>query len=98
MYFCTKVLYFIFFVYFLQATAQEWKPGLEVIIKHYDLYASAWESEYESSFFDNDQHEPDSSNSPEVTVTHYLPNDETCTIPVTTQEDSPEILPHTGDC
>ena len=81
----------------VQATAQEWKPDPEVIIKHDDLYARAWESEYETSIFDNDQHEPDRGNSPEVTVRHDLQNDETCTIPGTIQEDSPGILPHTDE-
>ena len=81
----------------VQTTSHEWKPDTEVIIKHDDLYARAWESEYETPFFDNDQHEPDSGNSPEVTVRHDLPNDETCTIPGTIQEDSPEILPHTDE-
>ena len=31
--------------------------------------------------FDNSQHEPANDNSPEITVRHNLPNDETCTIP-----------------
>ena len=81
----------------VQTTAQEWKLDPEVIIRHDDLYARAWESEYETSIFDNDQHEPDSGNSPEVAVRHDLPNDETCSIPGTIQEDSPEILPHTDE-
>ena len=81
----------------VQATAQEWKPDPEFIIKHDDLYARAWESEHETSISDKDQHEPDSGNSPEVTVRHDLPNDETCIIPGTIQEDSPEILPHTNE-
>ena len=71
------------------------ETGLEVIIKHNnDLYAGARDSEYETPIFDNGQHEPDSDNSPEVTVSHDLLTDETCTIPGTLQEDSPEILPH----
>ena len=77
----------------VQTTSHEWKPDPEVIIKHDDLYARVWESEYETPIFDNDQHEPDRDNSPEVTVRHDLPNDETCTIRGTIQEDSPEILP-----
>ena len=78
----------------VQATAQQWKPDPEVIIKHDGLYARAWESENETSIFDNDQHEPDGGNSHEVTVRHHLPNEQTCTIPGTIQEDSPEFLPH----
>ena len=81
----------------VQPKAQEWKRDPEVIIKHEDLYARAWESEYETSIFDNDQHEPDSGNSPEVTVRHHIPNEQTCTFPGIIQEDSPEILPHTDE-
>ena len=81
----------------VQTTAQEGKPDPEVVIKHDDLYARALESEYETTIFDNGQHEPDSGNSPEVTMRHDPPNDKTCTIPGTIQEDSPEILPHTDE-
>ena len=59
----------------VQTTSNEWKPDPEVIIKHDDLYARALESEYETLIFDNNQHEPDIGNSPEVTVRHDPPND-----------------------
>ena len=72
----------------VKTTSYEWKPDPEVVIKHDDLYAGARESEYETSIFDNDQHQLDSDNSPEITVRHDLPNDETCTTPGTIQEDS----------
>ena len=81
----------------VQTTSHDWKPDPEVIIKHDDLYARAWDSQYETPISDNGQHEPDSDNSPEVTVRHDILNDETCTIPGTLQEDSPEILPHTDE-
>ena len=81
----------------VQTTSQEWKPDPEVILKHFDLYARAWESEYETPIFYNGQHEPDKYNSLKISVRHDLPNDETCTIPGTLQEDSPEILPHTDE-
>ena len=41
----------------VQTTAQEWKRDPKVIIKHDDLYARAWESQYGAPTFDNDQHE-----------------------------------------
>ena len=81
----------------VQTTSHECKPDPEVIKKHDDFYARAWESEYETPIFDNGQHESVSDNSPDVTVRHDLPNDETCTFPGTIQEDSPEILPHTDE-
>ena len=81
----------------VQTTSQEWRRDTEVIIKRDDLYARAWESEYETPTFNNGQREPDNDNSPEITLRHDLPNDETCTIPGTIQEDSSEILPHTDE-
>ena len=77
----------------VETTSQEWKPDPEIIIKHDDLYPRAWEPDYETPIFDNGQHEPNSDNSPEITMRHDLPYDETCTIPGTIQEDSPEISP-----
>ena len=81
----------------VKTTSNEWKPDSEVIIEHDDLYARAWESENETLIFDNGQHEPYSGNSPEVAVRHDLLNDETCTIPGTIEDDSPEILPRTDE-
>ena len=81
----------------VQTTAQDWKPDPEVIIKHDDLYARAWESEYGPSIFDNSQNEPNRDNLPEITVRYDLQHEETCTTPGTIQEDSPEILPHTDE-
>ena len=78
-------------------TAKEWKPDPEVIIKYDGFYARAWESEYETPILDNGQLELDSDNSFEITVRHDLPNDETCTLPWTIQEDAPEIFPHTEE-
>ena len=61
------------------------------------IRAWEWESENETPIFDNGQHESDSDNSPEITLRHDLPNDETCTIRQVHQEDSPGILPHTDE-
>ena len=81
----------------LQTTSQNCKPDLEVIIKDDYLYARAWESEYDTPIYDDGQHEPDSDNSPIITVRHDLPYEETCTIPRVIQEDLPEIFPHTDE-
>ena len=35
--------------------SHEWKPDPKVILKHDDMYARAWESEFETSIFENDQ-------------------------------------------
>ena len=81
----------------VQTTSNEWKPDPEVIIKHDDLYARAWEAKCETPIFDNGHHEPDSDNSLQISVRHDLPTDETCAIPGTIPEDSSEILPHTDE-
>ena len=38
----------------VQTTSHEQKPDPEVVIKHDNLYARAWESDYETPIFDND--------------------------------------------
>ena len=70
---------------------QNLNPKSLYTVMHDDLYARAWYSEYETSTFDNGPHEPDNINSPKITVLHDLANDETCTIPGTIRESSPEI-------
>ena len=35
----------------IRITPQEWKPDPEVSLKHDDLYAGAWECEYEKPNF-----------------------------------------------
>ena len=74
-------------------TSQKRKIDPEVIIKHDDLYARAWESEYETLIFDNDRHEPGSDNSPEITLSPNLAKEDIFTFPGTIREASPEIFP-----
>ena len=50
----------------------EWKPETEVIKRHDDLYATAWEVEYGKPIFDRYLKEPDNPNSPKITVRHDL--------------------------
>ena len=52
----------------IPATPREWQPDPEVIIKHDDLYARAWECEYDKPIFDSDRDNLVSPNSPEVAV------------------------------
>ena len=61
------------------------------------MYARAWESEYETPIFQDGQKELDNENSAEITMRHDVPNYETCTIPGTIQEDSPETFSHTDE-
>ena len=78
-------------------TPREWQPDPEVIIKHDDLYARAWESEYDKPIFDSDRDNMVIPNSPEVSVRLEEAADETRSTPGTIQEDHSEILPHTRD-
>ena len=74
-------------------TQREWQPDPEVIIKHDDLYARAWECEYYKPIFDSDRDNLVSPNSPEVTVRLGEAADETRSTPGTIQVDSSNIPP-----
>ena len=69
-------------------TPREWQPDPEIIIKHDDLYARAWECEYDKPIFDSDRDNFVPPISPEVTVQSEQAADETRRTPGTTQEDS----------
>ena len=77
----------------IPVTPREWQPDPEIIIQHDDLYARAWECEYDKSIFDNDSDNVMSPNSPEVTVRLGEEADATRSTPGTTQEDSSNIPP-----
>ena len=78
-------------------TPREWQPDPEVIIKHDDLYARAWEYEHDKPIFDSHRDNLVSPSSPEVTVRSEEAADETRSTPGTIQEDSSDILPHTDE-
>ena len=77
----------------IPVTPREWQPDPEIIIKHDDLYARAWECEYDKSIFDSDSDNVVSPNSPEVTVRSGEEADAPRSTPGTTQEDSSNIPP-----
>ena len=81
----------------IPVTPREWQPDPEVIIKHDELYARAWECEYDRPTFDSDRDNMVIPYSPEVTVRPEEAADKTRSTPGTIQEDSPEILPHTDE-
>ena len=78
-------------------TPREWQPDPEVIIKHDDLYARAWECEYDKPIFDSDRDNLVSPNPPEVTVRSAEAADETRSTPGMIQADSSDILPHADE-
>ena len=78
-------------------TSREWQPDPEVIIKHDDLYARAWECEYDKPIFDSDCDNLVPPNSPKVTVQSGEAADDTRSTPGTIQEDSSNTLPYTDE-
>ena len=81
----------------ISVTPRDWQPDPEVIIEHDDLYARAWECEYDKPIFDSDRDNMVVPNPSEVTVQPEEVADETRNTPGNIQEDSSEILPHTDD-
>ena len=70
----------------VQITPQEWKPNPEVIIEHDDLFARAWECEYERPFFDADDINTAPPDPPENAVrSDYLPPKEMLNTPGTSE-------------
>ena len=62
-------------------TPQEWKHDPEVSLKYDDLYARAWEFEYEKTNFDAGNDNVTPPNSPEIAVPSDSPNQETWNTP-----------------
>ena len=81
----------------IPVTPHERQPDPEVIIKHDDLNARAWECEYDKPIFDSDRDNLVSPNSPEVAVRSREAADETRSTPGTIQEDSSNIPPCADD-
>ena len=74
-------------------TPREWQPDPEVVIKHDDLYARAWECEYDEPMFESDYNNLATPSSPEITIRSEETADEKRNTPGTIRENSPEIIP-----
>ena len=70
----------------IQTTQRDCQPDPEVIIKHDDLYARAWECENDKPIVDSDRDIMVIPNSPEITVRSEKAADETRNTPGTTRE------------
>ena len=79
----------------IRITPQVWKPDLEVSRKHDDLYARAWESEYEKPIVDAENNSATPPNSHEIPVQSDLLAEETRNSPESAHECSPETSPQT---
>ena len=66
-------------------------------IKHDDLYARAWECEYEKPIFDSDYNDAATPHSSGITIRTDKGTDETSTVPNTIPENSPELFHQADD-
>ena len=73
-------------------TPREWQPDPEVVIKHDDLYARAWECEFDEPIFDSDYINLTTPSSPEITIRSEQPADEMKSTLGTRRESSPEFF------
>ena len=73
-------------------TPREWQPDPEVVIKHDDLYARAWECEYDEPIFDTDYNNLATPNPAELAIRSEQAADEMRSTLGTIPENSPEII------
>ena len=81
----------------IRITPQEWNPDPELSLKHDDLYARAWECEYEKPMFDAENNNATPPNPPEVPLQSDLSTDETRNTTGIAHECSPEIFLQTEE-
>ena len=81
----------------IRITRQEWKPDSNVSLKQVDLYASAWECEYEQPIFDAGNNNATPPISSETPVQSDLSTEEIKNTPGTAQNCSPENFPQTEE-
>ena len=77
----------------IPVTQREWQPDPEVVITHDDLYARAWECEYDEPIFDSDYNNLASPSPPEITIRSEQAADETRSTPGIIREKSPRNTP-----
>ena len=81
----------------VRITPQEWKPDPKVSLKHDDLYARAWECQYEQPVFDAENNNATPPNLPEIPIHSDVSTEEMRNTAGTAQECSPEIFPQTEE-
>ena len=77
----------------IATTPCEWQPEPEVVIKHDDLYARAWECEYDEPIFESNYKNLATPSSPEITIRSEQAADEKRSTTGTRPENSPENIP-----
>ena len=74
-------------------TPRESQQDPEVVITHDDLYARAWECEYDEPIFDSDYNNLATRSPPEITIRSEQTADEMKNTPGIIPGNSPEIIP-----
>ena len=77
----------------IRITPQEHKPDPDVILKRDDLYARAWEYDYQQPIFDAENNNAAPPNSQEIPVQSDVSTEEMRNTPGTAHECLPEIFP-----
>ena len=75
----------------IPVTQRKWQPDPEVVNTHDDLYARAWECEYDEPIFDSDYNNLAAPCPHEITIRSEQTADEMRNTPGITPENSPEI-------
>ena len=76
----------------IPVTPGEWQPDKEVLVKHDDLYAKAWECEYDKPIFDSNYNNVATLSSPEITTRSEQVVDKMRITPGTIPGKSPETI------
>ena len=77
----------------IPVTQREWQPDPEVVISHDDLYARAWECEFDEPIIDSDYNNLATPDQPKITIRSAQTADETRNTPGIIPEYSPESIP-----
>ena len=79
----------------IRVKPQEYKSHPEVSLSHDDLYARAWEYDFEQPIFDAENNSAATPSSQEILTQSDFSTEEMRNTPGATHECSPEIFPHT---
>ena len=77
----------------IRITSQEYEPDPDVSLKHDDLWARAWECDYEQPIIDAENNIVALPTSTEIPVQSDISAEETRNTPVTAHKCSPEFFP-----
>ena len=77
----------------IPVTQREWQPDPEVVFTHDDIYARAWECQYDEPIFDSNYNNLATPSPPEITIRSKQAADETKSTPGIIREKSPENTP-----